>query len=58
MAIFRRKVMELGGSLAITIPPEIVEHIGIKAGDELVMQDKEKGKGKYFAGWNAKDDKN
>ena len=34
---FRRKAQVLGDSIGITIPKEIVEHLGIEKADELIL---------------------
>jgi AbrB family looped-hinge helix DNA binding protein len=31
----KRKVVQIGGSLRLTIPPEIAESLKVKAGDEV-----------------------
>jgi len=32
---FRRKVVRIGGSLRLTLPPEVAEALKIKPGDEV-----------------------
>jgi len=32
---FRRKAVQIGGSLRLTLPPEIAEALNIKPGDEV-----------------------
>ena len=51
MAKFTKTVLEIGGSVAITLPPEIAAHIEVKVGDKIILEDKEKGKGKFVAFW-------
>jgi len=33
--VLRRRVVHIGGSLRLTLPPEIAEILRIKAGDEI-----------------------
>lgn len=49
---FRRKVMKVGNSLAITLPEEIIEYNNIQLGDEIILlPDKNKHDQKYTAIW-------
>jgi len=32
---FRRRICKIGGSLRLTLPPEIAEDLKVKAGDEV-----------------------
>ena len=42
-ALFRRKIFKIGGSLAVRIPKEIVDAIGLHDGDDLsITKDKNK----------------
>jgi len=36
--VLRRKAVRIGGSLRLTLPPEIAETLRIKAGDEVEYQ--------------------
>jgi len=47
-------VIENNGSTYLLIPPALVQHLGLKAGkDQAVIEDKEKGNGKYAAFWSV-----
>lgn len=46
---FRRKVNEMGGSLSMTIPVEIIEWLGLSKGDEITITPDEGKHGKYAA---------
>ncbi|OKL35280.1 AbrB/MazE/SpoVT family DNA-binding domain-containing protein [Domibacillus mangrovi] len=39
-----RKVTKIGNSLGVTLPQEVLNHIGIKQGDEVSFQLEEGGK--------------
>lgn len=48
---FHKKLIELGGSLAITLPPELREYLELKTNAQITMT-AEKGKhGKYITLW-------
>jgi antitoxin component of MazEF toxin-antitoxin module len=41
-----------GGSLYLLIPPSLIEYLGLEAGeDKVIIEDKEKSKGRYAAFW-------
>jgi len=51
---FTRTLIKTGSSLAITIPPEMIEYLELKEGDEIKMVG-DKGKhGRFAAFWNTK----
>jgi len=50
-------VVENNGSTYLLIPPALKEYLGLKTGkDQAVIEDKEKGKGKYAAFWAVESD--
>ena len=46
---FKKKIFASGGSLAITIPPEISDYVEVKEGDELTLTPDNGKHGKYIA---------
>ena len=43
-----------GGTYYLRIPPALKDHLKLKVGDDtVVIEDKEKGKGKYAAFWSV-----
>jgi len=49
---FYRHAREVGGSIMIAIPPEILDHLDIKADDKLTLiSDTNKKSQKYIAIW-------
>jgi hypothetical protein len=47
-------VIENNGSTYLLIPPALRDHLNLKVGkDTVVIEDKEKGKGKYAAFWSV-----
>ena len=51
-----RKLIDVGGSQGIILPLFICEHLGIKVGEEVELQD-EKGKhGNYISLWKKKEE--
>ncbi len=50
---FKRKLSPKGGSLCLTIPPELVEWLGGKPGTPIEMYGDVGKHGKYVAFWIA-----
>jgi len=51
--IFKRKTTQSGGSTIITIPPEIIEYLSLKEGDEIGLSEKEPSRDmKHIKLWN------
>jgi len=48
---FKRTAFQQGGSIAVTIPPELLEYIQAKEGDTINLLAKNGKKGKYLAIW-------
>jgi len=50
---WKKKVFKNGNSLAVIIPAELAQYVGLKEGDSIVMQD-DKGKhGKFVSFWHS-----
>ena len=53
----KTSVIENSGSTYLLIPPALKEYLGLKAGkDKVIIEDKEKGKGRYAAFWSVETD--
>jgi len=48
---FERKLIEIGGSLMLTIPSELCKYLDMKANDVITIQDESKKKGKFVSLW-------
>lgn len=54
---FTRTIMKIGSSLGMTIPPEMIEYLELKEGEEIKMVG-DKGKhGRFGAFWNPEKQK-
>jgi bifunctional DNA-binding transcriptional regulator/antitoxin component of YhaV-PrlF toxin-antitoxin module len=52
----KTNITKNGGSLYLLIPPSLIEYLGLEPGDaNIIIEDKEKGKGKYAAFWKTSD---
>ena len=52
----KTSLIENNGSTYLLIPPALKDYLKLIVGkDTVVIEDKEKGKGKYAAFWNAVD---
>ncbi len=51
---FKRKVFITGGSLAIIIPPELLDYLQLEDGNEIEMSGYNGKKGKFIAVWKKK----
>jgi len=50
---WKKKIFKSGTSLAVLIPAELAQYVGLHEGDSIVMQD-DKGKhGKFVSFWNS-----
>jgi antitoxin component of MazEF toxin-antitoxin module len=50
----KTNVIKNGGSLYLLLPPALVEYLGLEIGeDKIVIEDKEKTKGRYAAFWKV-----
>lgn len=49
---FFRKTVKSGGSLTISIPPELCDYVDIKEGDLIGLVGDEAKHGKYIGLWN------
>jgi bifunctional DNA-binding transcriptional regulator/antitoxin component of YhaV-PrlF toxin-antitoxin module len=50
----KTSVIENNGTTYLRIPPALKDHLGLKVGDDtVIIEDKEKGKGKYAAFWSV-----
>ncbi len=54
MIIFKRTAVGKGNSLGVTIPPEIIEYLELKEGDEISMIAEEGKHGCYASFWCTK----
>lgn len=50
---FKRKAVEQGGSIMVTIPPELLEYLEIQSGDEIGILSEISKYGKYISLWNV-----
>jgi antitoxin component of MazEF toxin-antitoxin module len=52
---WKTSVANYGGSTYLLLPPALVEYLGLEPGQEqVVLEDKEKAKGKFAAFWKNK----
>jgi len=47
----KSNIRKFGNSLYLLIPMPVSEWLALKDGDDMVIEDKEKTKGKFFAAW-------
>lgn len=52
--IFKRKVFPTGGSLAVIIPPELLDYLQLEDSHEVEMSGYTGNKGKFIALWKKK----
>lgn len=51
-------IVKQGGSIYLLIPPALVEYLHLRIGeDAVIIEDKEKSKGRFAAFWRIEDDK-
>lgn len=50
---YKKKIIEVGGSQGILIPIDLCSFIGIKIGDEMIIQDDCGKHGKFISMWKA-----
>ena len=51
-------IVKQGGSVYLLIPPALVDYLGLEIGeDTVIIEDKEKSKGRFAAFWRVEDDK-
>jgi len=48
---FERPILKVGGSLAITLPQEIINYLELKEGTKIEMMGEKGSKGKYASIW-------
>lgn len=48
---FTRKINEIGGSIAITIPKELAEYLNVDVGDEIEIMDDFGKHGRFISFW-------
>ena len=46
-----RKIIDIGGSQGLILPLYICDHLGIKTGEEVIVQDDEGKHGRFIAIW-------
>jgi len=51
---FQRKAFATGGSMAVIIPPELCDFLGIDSTSDLILAAYSKKKGKFIAVWKKK----
>jgi len=51
---FERKIVEVGGSLMLVIPPDLARHLELKPNDPILIQDENGKNGKYASFWKKK----
>lgn len=54
---FERKLYDMNSILALPLSKDLAEYLGLDKDSTVIIEPKEKGKGRYFAIWNKKDDK-
>ena len=52
---FERKVLEIGGSIAIIIPRDMAEYLDLKINTDVILQDEENKKGQKYASFWKKE---
>jgi antitoxin component of MazEF toxin-antitoxin module len=51
----KTSLRNIGGSFYMLMPPALVEYLGLVVGeDTIVVEDKEKSKGRFAAIWKSK----
>jgi len=51
---YEKKIIEIGGSQGLLLPLDLLNYLGIKIGDIVVIQDDEGKKGKFISLWKKK----
>lgn len=54
---YEKKVIEIGGSQGIILPLDLLNYLGVRVGDTLVVQDDEGKHGKFVSFWKKDDTK-
>ena len=54
---FTRTIIKTGSSLAMTIPPDMLEHLELKEGNEIKMVGDTGKHGRFSAFWNPEKQK-
>jgi len=52
---FKRQIVSVGGSIGITVPPDLLQYLELKPKDIVVIQDENGKKGKYITIWKKED---
>jgi len=52
--IWKKKIVTIGTSKGIYIPSELLDYLGIKLGDTIVLQDDNSKHGKFVSFWSEK----
>jgi|TARA_R100000501_G_C2625522_1_gene118969 antitoxin component of MazEF toxin-antitoxin module len=53
---FERKIMNVGGSTCLILPPDVVAYLGLENGTVMEIQDEEGKHGKYISVWKKKEE--
>ena len=54
----KTNITKNGGSLYLLLPPSLIEYMKLEVGENrVVIEDKEKSKGRFAAFWRVEDDK-
>ena len=48
---WNKKLFDFGGSVGIIVPSELLKHMELTAGDDIVIQDDEGKLGKFVSFW-------
>lgn len=54
---FPRKAFEQGGSISITLPPELIDYLDLREGGEITLAADKSKHGRFVALWNEKQQK-
>ena len=53
---FERKIMNVGGSTCLILPPDVVAYLRLENGTVMEIQDEEGKHGKYISVWMKKEE--
>lgn len=53
---FERQIVSIGGSIGITIPPDLLKYLNISAKNTVIIQDENGKHGKFITIWKKKNE--
>jgi len=51
---WEKQIIKVGNSLAVLIPSELAQYIGLQKGTGIIIQDDEGKHGKFVSFWNSR----